>query len=45
LARKLNELIGLSRYDRDELARAARQAVVERWSWATVARRLLAPVD
>jgi len=45
LARKLNELIGLSRRDRDELARAARQAVVERWSWATVARRLLAPVD
>jgi glycosyltransferase involved in cell wall biosynthesis len=45
LARKLNELIGLSRRDRDELARAARQSVVERWSWATVARRLLAPVD
>ncbi len=45
LARKLNELIGLSRRDRDELARAARQAVVERWSWATVARQLLAPVD
>jgi glycosyltransferase involved in cell wall biosynthesis len=45
LARKLNELIGLSRRDRDELARAARQAVVERWSWTTVARRLLAPVD
>jgi glycosyltransferase involved in cell wall biosynthesis len=44
LARKLNELIGLSQRDRDTLARAARAAVVERWSWATVARQLLAPV-
>jgi glycosyltransferase involved in cell wall biosynthesis len=44
LARKLNELIGLSQRDRDTLARAARAAVVERWSWATVAQRLLAPV-
>jgi glycosyltransferase involved in cell wall biosynthesis len=44
LARKLNELIGLGHRDRDELARAARQAVVERWSWGEVARRLLAPV-
>jgi glycosyltransferase involved in cell wall biosynthesis len=44
LARKLNELIGLGHRDRDELARAARHAVVERWSWAEVARRLLAPV-
>jgi glycosyltransferase involved in cell wall biosynthesis len=44
LARKLHELIGLGRRDRDELARAARHAVVERWSWAEVARRLLAPV-
>jgi glycosyltransferase involved in cell wall biosynthesis len=44
LVRKLNELIGLSQRDRDTLARAARAAVVERWSWATVAQRLLAPV-
>jgi len=44
LARKLNELIDLSHGDRDELSRAARKAVVERWSWAEVARRLLAPV-
>jgi glycosyltransferase involved in cell wall biosynthesis len=44
LVRKLNELIGLSQRDRDTLARAARAAVVERWSWATVARQLLAPV-
>ena len=44
LARKLNELLALSHRDRDELARAARRAVVERWSWTEVARRLLGPV-
>jgi glycosyltransferase involved in cell wall biosynthesis len=44
LARKLNELIALPARDHDELKRAARRAVVERWSWAGVARRLLAPV-
>ena len=42
LARKLNELLALSPADRDELRRAARQAVVDRWSWASVAQRLLA---
>jgi glycosyltransferase involved in cell wall biosynthesis len=42
LARKLNELLALSPADRDELKRAARQAVVDRWSWASVAQRLLA---
>jgi glycosyltransferase involved in cell wall biosynthesis len=44
LARKLNELLALSAVDRDELRVAARRAVVERWSWTSVAQRLLAPV-
>jgi glycosyltransferase involved in cell wall biosynthesis len=44
LARKLNELLALSAADRDELRVAARRAVVERWSWTSVAERLLAPV-
>jgi glycosyltransferase involved in cell wall biosynthesis len=44
LARKLNELVALPGHDHDELKRAARRAVVGRWSWASVARRLLAPV-
>jgi glycosyltransferase involved in cell wall biosynthesis len=42
LARKLNELLALSPADRDELKRAGRKAVVDRWSWASVAQRLLA---
>jgi glycosyltransferase involved in cell wall biosynthesis len=42
LARKLNELLALSPDEHDELKSAARQAVVERWSWASVAERLLA---
>jgi hypothetical protein len=37
----LNELLALSPADRDELRRAARRAVVDRWSWASVAQRLL----
>jgi glycosyltransferase involved in cell wall biosynthesis len=41
LARKLNELVALPAADREELVRAARRAVVERWSWASVAARLL----
>jgi glycosyltransferase involved in cell wall biosynthesis len=41
LRSKLTELLALPRADRDELGRAARRAVVERWSWASVARRLL----
>ncbi len=44
LARKLTELLALSPPERDVLRRAGRQAVVDRWSWASVARRLLAPV-
>jgi glycosyltransferase involved in cell wall biosynthesis len=42
LARKLKELLALSPADRDELRRAGRKAVVDRWSWASVAQRLLA---
>ncbi len=44
LARKLNELLALPVGDRDELRAAARRAVVERWSWRSVATQLLAPV-
>ena len=44
LRRKLTELLALPRAEHDVLARAARQAVVDRWSWAHVAERLLAPV-
>jgi glycosyltransferase involved in cell wall biosynthesis len=44
LRRKLTELLALPRGEHDALARAARAVVVERWSWATVARRLLDPV-
>ena len=42
LARKLRELLALSPADHQELKHAARQTVVDRWSWASVARRLLA---
>ena len=41
LARKLEELLALSPSDRDELRHAARKAVVDRWSWGSVAQRLL----
>jgi glycosyltransferase involved in cell wall biosynthesis len=41
LARKLTELLALAPADRDELKRAARRTVVDRWSWASVAQRLL----
>jgi glycosyltransferase involved in cell wall biosynthesis len=41
LARKLGELLALSPADRAELKRAGRKAVVDRWSWASVAQRLL----
>jgi glycosyltransferase involved in cell wall biosynthesis len=45
LARKLNALLALSAADLEELKRCARSAVVERWSWAGVAERLLAPLQ
>jgi glycosyltransferase involved in cell wall biosynthesis len=41
---KLNAILALSAAEHDELRRAARQAVVDRWSWASVGARLLAPV-
>ena len=44
LHRKLAELLALPAADRAALRQAARRAVVERWSWAGVARRLLEPV-
>jgi glycosyltransferase involved in cell wall biosynthesis len=39
---KLAELLGLRRDQRARVSAAARRAVVERWSWASVAERLLA---
>jgi glycosyltransferase involved in cell wall biosynthesis len=41
LRRKLGELLALSPSDRDALRAAARRAVEARWSWASVAERLL----
>jgi len=43
LRTKLRELLALSTEDRAVLQQAARRAVVERWSWAGAARRLLEP--
>ncbi len=43
LTARLQELLALPPADRAELAVAARKAVVERWSWSGVARRLLDP--
>jgi len=40
----LGAILALSPTDHDELRRAARRAVVERWSWHSVAERLLQPV-
>ena len=45
LASKLSELLELPASERAELSAAARRAVLERWSWAGVARRLLEPFD
>jgi glycosyltransferase involved in cell wall biosynthesis len=41
LAAKLAELLALSPEARAELGEAARRAVLERWSWTSVSRRLL----
>lgn len=43
LARRLSELLSLPPADRAAIRSAARAAVVERWSWAGVSRRLLEP--
>jgi glycosyltransferase involved in cell wall biosynthesis len=42
LAQRLNEILSLSDDDRAALREAARSAAVERWSWTSVARRILA---
>jgi glycosyltransferase involved in cell wall biosynthesis len=44
LRAKLVELLSLPAADREELRAAARRAVVARWSWESVAARLVAPV-
>ncbi len=43
LAAKLRELLALPPEKRRALGEAARRTVVERWSWESVARRLLEP--
>jgi glycosyltransferase involved in cell wall biosynthesis len=43
LAAKLRELLALPPAERRSLGEAARRTVVERWSWASVAGRLLEP--
>jgi glycosyltransferase involved in cell wall biosynthesis len=40
---KLEALLGLPRVESERLRAAARKAVVDRWSWANVAERLLQP--
>jgi glycosyltransferase involved in cell wall biosynthesis len=45
LAVKLRALLDLSPDERRRLGEAARRAVVERWSWGSVAERLLEPVS
>ena len=44
LDEKLRRLLALPPAERQALGEAARRAVVEHWSWAAVARRLLEPV-
>src|SRR4051794_13362959 len=44
LGAKLRELLALGGADRSALREAARRAVVQRWSWASVGARLLEPV-
>jgi glycosyltransferase involved in cell wall biosynthesis len=43
LRRKLRELLALSPADRATLVETARRAVEDRWSWSSVATRLLGP--
>jgi glycosyltransferase involved in cell wall biosynthesis len=43
LADKLDRLLALPDRERAELSTAARRAAVERWSWTSVANRLLEP--
>jgi glycosyltransferase involved in cell wall biosynthesis len=44
LAAKLDELLALEPAARAELGAAARRAAVRRWSWSSVATRLLEPI-
>ncbi|MEP7225157.1 MAG: glycosyltransferase family 4 protein [Actinomycetota bacterium] len=44
LREKLRELLALPAAGRASISEAARRAVVERWSWASVAERLLDPL-
>jgi len=44
LAAKLGELLALPAEARAELGAAARRAAVQRWSWTSVATRLLEPI-
>jgi glycosyltransferase involved in cell wall biosynthesis len=44
LAAKLGELLALPTEARAELGAAARRAAVQRWSWTSVATRLLEPI-
>jgi glycosyltransferase involved in cell wall biosynthesis len=43
LRQRLDELLGLPAGTRGELGAAARRAAVARWSWSSVAERLLEP--
>ena len=43
LVARLRELLALSAEERDALGQAARRAAVARWSWSSVASRLLVP--
>ena len=45
LADKLNALLALPQDERRALGQAARRAAVDRWSWRSVATRLLAPLQ
>jgi glycosyltransferase involved in cell wall biosynthesis len=45
LAAKLRVLLSLPAAERRALGEAARRTAVERWSWESVARRLLAPFE
>jgi glycosyltransferase involved in cell wall biosynthesis len=44
LAHKLNALLALPESERRALGAAARRAAVNRWSWTSVANRLLEPL-
>jgi len=45
LAARLHELLALPSETRTELGRAARRTAVQRWSWKSVAARLLEPFE